>query len=180
LAIDENWKRWLKKTIYFAYKNAHFFEESFPLIEQILTYECSTLHEFNSNSIIQICNHLNIRTVISTNHIAYLEMEHELELKYDRQIDEYYDNIPERKIRRIINICNNEHAQTYHNAINGMTLYKRDDFIPYLIDIKFIKTGPIEYRQFNDSFIRNLSIIDVLMHRGKAETRVLLNRYEII
>jgi hypothetical protein len=180
LSINGKWKQSFIRTIYFSYKKAPFFDETFPIIESILKKDFVTLHEFNSQSILQICNHLNMKTVISTNHEAYRGMESEIQEKYSKGINEAYDNVLERKTMRIISICKKEQASTYHNTINGENLYRHSDFIPYDINLKFIEPNPIDYKQFNGCFCPNLSIIDVLMHCGKNKTQYLLDNYKII
>ena len=59
-------------------------------------------------------------------------------------------------------------------------LYSKDEFKEYGIDLYFIKMDNIEYKQFSNEFIPNLSIIDVLMHNGKEGTKELLNRYTLV
>ena len=56
----------------------------------------------------------------------------------------------------------------------------KEEFKEYGIDLYFIKMDNIEYKQFSNEFIPNLSIIDVLMHNGKEGTKELLNKYTLV
>ena len=68
----------------------------------------------------------------------------------------------------------------YINAIGGQELYDKDVFLDSGIELKFIKTLPYEYKQFNNEFVPNLSIIDILMFNSKEEVNLLLNKYELV
>ena len=48
------------------------------------------------------------------------------------------------------------------------------------IDLLFLKPGPVAYRQFNESFVDNLSIIDVLMFNAPEKVKRLLLHYELL
>ena len=48
------------------------------------------------------------------------------------------------------------------------------------IELKFLKSNVIEYKQFEDEFIPWLSIIDVLMFNSKNEVKNLLNEYTLV
>jgi hypothetical protein len=179
----EKWKSNILKKIFFAYKRAAFFEETMPLLGQLFAAEYANLHEYNSASIIKICSHLGISTTISSDHSSYVEMENELSKSFDlfhNNLVESAENMLDKKTARVITICKIEGASTYCNPINGTTLYKNDDFVKEEIELGFIKKHEFRYKQFNNSFTPNLSIIDVLMHCGKERTKQLLEEYEIL
>ena len=48
------------------------------------------------------------------------------------------------------------------------------------IDLKFIKSENILYQQFKNEFKPWLSIIDVIMFNSVEDTRMLLNKFELI
>ncbi len=52
-----------------------------------------------------------------------------------------------------------------------MELYSKENFAEYGIRLQFIKSLPIEYKQFNNEFVTWLSIIDVLMFNSKEEKK---------
>jgi hypothetical protein len=177
------WRENLLNKLFYGYKNAVFFDETFPLLCQLIAYEDDRLHAFNCNSIIQICMHLEMTTTITFEHSYYLEMENVLcrtfALEY-KNVMETSSNMPDKKTARIINICKHEGATDYYNAIGGTELYKKSDFAAAGNTLSFIKTNAFTYTQFNCSFMPNLSIIDVLMHCGKAKTKCLLEEYTLI
>jgi hypothetical protein len=53
-------------------------------------------------------------------------------------------------------------------------------FLQNGIDLKFIKTKNIEYKQFDTDFVPDLSIIDVMMFNSPEEIRKLLNQFELV
>lgn len=48
------------------------------------------------------------------------------------------------------------------------------------IELKFLKMNDIIYKQFNNEFQRNLSIIDVLMFNSKEKVCEMLQQYTVI
>ena len=80
---------------------------------------------------------------------------------------------------KVIEICKLLGASEYLNAIGGQRLYSYENFSKNLIELNFLKTGKIEYRQFNHQFVPNLSIIDVMMFNSKEEIKKLLNCYTV-
>ena len=81
---------------------------------------------------------------------------------------------------KVIDICKSTGASIYINSIGGMDLYNKITFAQNNINLNFIKTGNIKYQQFNNNFIPNLSIIDVLMFNGFNGTSELLKQFEIL
>ena len=85
-----------------------------------------------------------------------------------------------RAQNRIIEINKQLHSSVYINAIGGQELYNYEDFKKEGIELKFIKMKDIEYKQFDNVFIPNLSMIDVLMFNSKNQIQIMLNNYELI
>ena len=80
---------------------------------------------------------------------------------------------------KVLQICKILGATEYYNAIGGKELYSVEVFGKYGIDIKFLKTESIEYKQFDNEFIPNLSIIDVLMFNSSEEVMKMLDLYTL-
>ena len=76
-------------------------------------------------------------------------------------------------------LCKSENANIYINAIGGKELYCKEVFANENIELKFIKSKEIVYKQFENTFIPWLSIIDVMMFNSKDEIRKMLNEYEL-
>lgn len=151
----------LIKTIECAYKKAPCFDQIFPLIKNIIEYENKNLARFIGNSIIQIAGYLNLKT----------------KFIYSSEIEK---NSSLRAQEKIIHICEILGAKYYYNAIGGMELYNTMDFEKKGIELKFLKTNLVEYKQFNNEFIPYLSILDVIMFNSPTEINKMLDNYELI
>jgi len=173
LDSERSWKAPLLKTIYFAYKNARFFDETFPVLEKFIQTPAQSIHEYNATILRGICAHLGIQTKIVSDNQSYREIERELNQIYCDSIEQP-DNLPEKKTMRIVRICRQEGAATYFNPINGAALYQKAEFQKYGIDLTFVERGNVLYQQFYAEFTPDLSIIDVLMHAGREQTIELL------
>jgi hypothetical protein len=81
---------------------------------------------------------------------------------------------------KILAICNALGADSYTNAIGGQQLYFEEDFASQGVDLKFIKSHDIRYRQFGAKFVSWLSIVDVLMFNSVTDIRRFLDAYDLI
>jgi hypothetical protein len=151
----------LLKTFEMAYKKAHFFEEVFLLVKQIFDYNDKNLAKFIGNSIIRIAAYLGLKT----------------EFIYSSEIEK--NNLLKAQ-EKVIHICSILRATEYFNAIGGMELYNKADFEINNIKLRFLKTLPIEYKQFNSPFVLNLSILDVMMFNSLEKIKQMLDSYEVI
>ena len=159
--VSEDYTK-LLKTIQTAYQKAPHFSSVFPLVEQIFEYKNKNLAKFVGNSISEIANYLRFDT----------------ELIYSSDIQEKNSLLKAQD--KILNICKVIGATEYINAIGGIELYSKDRFVECNIQLSFLKTQPIEYKQFNHLFVPNLSILDVLMFNSVEETNELLEKFELL
>ena len=81
---------------------------------------------------------------------------------------------------RVIDICKRLKADTYINAIGGRALYTQDKFNRNGLELGFIKTNEIEYKQFDNVFVPGLSILDVMMFNSQEATSAMLNEFTIL
>ena len=81
---------------------------------------------------------------------------------------------------KVLSLCKAKNADVYINSIGGVELYDKTIFKQNGIELNFIKSNPIKYKQFNNEFIPWLSIIDVLMFNSKEEIKKYLNEYTLI
>ena len=181
---SQKWGEKLLKTIFLNYKKVSDFDEIFPLLETILSRKYDFLSELNVLSIKTIAEFLSIGTVIEYDNSKYISLEDNL-LLVDQQNYSPFQYLektqPIKKVARVIAICKAEGATSFINAIGGQSLYSQEEFAKYGIDLKFVQTDlDLRYNQFAHGFASNLSIIDVLMHNGKAGTKQLLNAYTLI
>ena len=77
-------------------------------------------------------------------------------------------------------ICKKLKGSSYINSIGGIDLYRKLDFKEIGIDLFFLKTKNIEYKQFQNDFVPFLSIIDVLMFNDKKSIQLYLNEFELV
>ena len=127
-----------------AYARAPYFEQTLPLLEQIVRYGDTNLFRYIHHSLMQSCSHLGIATDIRIS--SDIAIDHELKGQ-----------------DKVLALCHASGANTYVNAIGGVELYSRDDFKTRGIELTFIKSNPFEYTQFASPFTPWLSIIDVMM-----------------
>lgn len=157
------WSRKTTMTIQQNYKKAPYFNEGFELFNEVLKFnnDIISIAELNYLSIKKIAEYLDIKTkIIKTSTI--------------------YNNSDLKAQERIIDICKKENATTYINPIGGIDLYDKLDFKNANIDLFFIKTDAIEYKQFSEDFVPWLSILDVLMFNSVEEMKIMLNKYTLL
>ena len=119
------------------------------------------LFNFIFNSIKIINEYLEIKTKMILS--SSLNIDHSLKSKH-----------------KVIAICKEMNATTYINAIGGVNLYDKDEFLENKIFLNFIKSNSLNYKQFDNEFIPWLSIIDLMMFNSKNRVIELVNSYSII
>lgn len=157
----DKWKTDLLKTISSSYKKAPFYQDVYPLIEKIISFDELNLALYIQNSLQNLCAYLNLNTKLIMS-------------------SEIVKNNDLRGENKIIDICLQLGATQYINAIGGIELYTQENFQVKNIDLKFIKSENILYQQFKNEFKPWLSIIDVIMFNSVEDTRMLLNKFELI
>jgi hypothetical protein len=151
----------LLRQIEAAYRKAPYFSIAMPLIEQCLQYEEQNLFKFIFHSLLLIRDYLEI----STKFIVSSEVKVEPHFKGQE---------------RVIAICTTLNANHYVNAIGGVGLYTKSTFALQGITLSFIKSKPLIYQQFSNTFVPNLSIIDVIMFNSSHTIQTYLEAYELI
>ena len=144
-----------------SYKKAPYFDSSIALVVECIKYDNLNLFDFIYNSVRVLCKHLDIDTqIVKSSDIA---INHSLKSQ-----------------DKVIAICKARKATTYINAIGGQKLYTKSEFKEQGIDLAFIKTNPIQYKQFNEEFKPWLSIIDLIMFNSKEDLNKHINNYNLI
>lgn len=144
-----------------AYSKAPYIKEVMPIIEKIIMYDDDNLFSYTLNSIKEICNYLNINTVIAIS--SAIDIDHSL-----------------KGSEKVKAICKALDTNIYINAIGGMSLYNKENFSENGLELKFIKTKEIQYHQFDNEFVPWLSIIDVIMFNNKEEIKKMLEGFELV
>lgn len=157
----------LKRNLFQSYRGALNFEEAYELVEEILSFQNDNVAYFNMNANYKIAEYLGIKTKITCTDI----------IEENVFGEDFYRLNHENKV---IHICNYFNEDSYVNAINGISLYHKENFLAKGIELGFIKMDEFVYPQFNGQFVPNLSIIDVIMHNQVKDVKKLLNRYHII
>lgn len=162
IRVKDNSKK-LIKTIEQNYSRAPFFDQAFPVIQEILRFssDMPLISEIASFSIYKISKYLGLKTdfVFSSKN--------------------YPETLNHGQVDRLISICRTENAENYINLLGGKEIYSKQVFKEQSISLFFIKMKKIQYDQRNKEFIPNLSIIDVVMYNSKLQTLNLLNNYEL-
>lgn len=145
-----------------AYQKAPFFNDIFPLLEKVFRYEAENLFSFIFHSLhstaehLQIADNLIVSSAVPANH----------QLKGQD---------------RVIAICKALDATEYINSEGGIDLYSRAAFSQQDIELKFLKSRPLEYQQNSGPFLPRLSIIDVLMFNPRESvTRLIQEHFDYL
>lgn len=144
-----------------SYNKSPFFEDVFPVIEKIINNNEKNLSKFILKSLLDINSYIGIKTPI------YVSSE----IKKNNEL---------KSQDRVLDICKNTNTTTYINPIGGTLLYDKNQFSQNKVDLFFIKTKEIKYKQFNNEFIPSLSIIDVMMFNSRKKINEILNQYDLL
>ncbi len=157
--VGNNTKK-LLKSIDQTYKKAPEYENVFPLTQNILENSEKNLAKFLGYSIQKIADYLDIDTKII----------YSSDLKKDNEL---------KAQDKVLDICKRLEASHYINTIGGKDLYNKETFKTKGIELNFITTELIEYKQYKNEFVPYLSIIDILMFNSKKDIQHMLNNYTL-
>jgi hypothetical protein len=143
------------------YAKAPHFESTFVLVEKLLPQPDRNLFDLLLHSLVSVCQHLNILTKIQVS--STIAADHSLKGQ-----------------DRVLDLCRAMQADTYINAIGGTALYSERDFANAGMDLRFIRSAPIEYPQFDAPFVPWLSIVDVLMFNPVSRVQEFLVQRDLV
>lgn len=155
------WRDKLVKMVETTYRKAPYYGEIFPLVEDVLFYEADNLADFLAYQLKVLSRFMGITTVFIVT-------------------SRCYENNDLSGQQRVLDICKREGAITYINPQGGQALYHQESFAEDGMDLKFLLTSAIRYKQFGTLHVPWLSIIDVLMFNSKSQLHTLLNKYELV
>ncbi|MDC7999271.1 WbqC family protein [Gilvibacter sediminis] len=159
----ETWRQKFLKTVEQAYAKAPYFDPVFQLITNVLASEnLNDIGTMATASLKEVASYLN------------------LDINWKQSSIDFTHNKDAERTERLISIANVLGAKTYINSPGGRSLYKQADFAQHDVSLKFIDSSTVSYKQFDNDFTPNLSIIDVLMFNSKEETRAHLNKYKLV
>lgn len=142
----------LLRKIKFSYSNAPFFDDVFPIVENVLHTESSYIADLAMQSIRKTSSYLNLETTFKIS-------------------SEEYSNIDLGRAERLIDICKQEKITTYINPTGGKELYSKEEFQKEGVTLQFIEPSLKKYKQFDNNFVPGLSIIDVMMFNSPEKIR---------
>jgi WbqC-like protein family len=161
VTYEIEWKTKIFKTIKQSYQKAPYYSAVFSIIESVFNIEEQYISKMAMNSIRQVALYLGLHTDLKDSSVSYANS------KLNGQA-------------RVLDICQQEMATQYINPIGGKELYSKDGFKIKGVELAFIKSKSIQYKQIKNNFMPNLSIIDVLMFNSPSEVRELLQQYELL
>lgn len=151
----------LFNTLRINYSRAPYYKKVLPMLQRIILNPEISLSTYLENSLKDISGYLGIKTRFI--------------LSSEIPIKKEYGS--EKRVIEIVKILNGE---IYINAINGQKLYSKDRFLKEELKLLFIEQKGIKYKQLKNTFIPNLSIIDVLMFNSKNKVKKILNEYKLV
>lgn len=160
IADDEKSIEKLKKTIEYTYLKAPYFNTIKELIFDLII-PSEKICTLNINLINRICAYLEIDTKI------YISSEIEKDISLSGE-------------KRIINLCKLLEGTQYINAIGGVDLYSKKEFLDHEITLSFLKLNELSYYQGTQDFLPNLSIIDPLMWNSIGNLKKMLQSYTLL
>jgi hypothetical protein len=149
-----------------AYRHAPFYKAVFPIVRECFLYSNhQNLFDFIFHSLYIMkrilgieCEFIVFSTLCSENEVLQ-------KLKGEE---------------KVIEICKSVNTTHYVNPIGGQKLYHKDRFAENGIKLSFLQSANIEYKQFDNDFYPNLSIIDFLMFNGVDAVKRALSEYHLI
>lgn len=157
--VDRGWRSKILRTIQQSYAKAPCYTEVYRLMEEIINHPTTMLDDFLFNGIKSITEYMHLGTDIE-------------------RTSRIYRNAHLKGDLRILDICRQEQATAYVNAIGGMELYDREIFKEQGIRLSFLRSRPVAYSQGGD-FVPWLSILDVLMFNEPGAVQRLLEEREL-
>ncbi|MDD2608885.1 MAG: WbqC family protein [Giesbergeria sp.] len=149
-----------KRQLYSSYSKAPNFKDAIQLVEQVLDESNNNVAHKNASSITTIFD--------------YLGIEKKFSFSSDLIISEEI-----RGQNRVIEICKLKSAIKYINSPGGKSLYNKKIFSDNYIELSFIESEEISYKQKGSEFTPNLSMIDMLMWCDKASILKYLSNYNL-
>lgn len=154
------WRGKFIATIRQAYARAPFRDTVLEVVEQVLPPGPTTLQATLLNGLRHVQAYIGATSVLIPS-------------------SQPYGNAQLGGTDRVLDICKYEGASTYVNAIGGKTLYDKANFKAHGIDLFFLRSRPIEYRQGKHNFVPNLSILDVMMWNAPEQIKEWLGEYDL-
>ena len=149
-------------TIKQAYKKAPFLTDVFPMIESIFLSGNDSIATLAASSVESVSKYLEINVDFKYTSVSFSHTK------------------GQERSMRLINITKELGSDSYINPKGGDVLYDKENFMSHGVTLEFLSPQIRPYNQFNDDFVPNLSIIDVLMFNSPEQAKILLEQYELV
>ena len=149
-------------TVKQAYSKAPFFKDVFPIIESVFNSGSDNISALATSSVESVSKYL------------------EIKVDFRFSSESFSHTRGQEKSIRLTNITKELGFSTYINPSGGKNIYSKKYFESLGVKLEILETEDLSYAQFNDNFIPNLSIIDVIMLNSKENCNKLLTKYGII
>lgn len=162
--LADTWIKEKKKIlnkIFESYRKSSNFKIVSEVIEKCILFEDHNLFNFILNSLNVVKEYLEIKTPLIIS--STIPIDHSL--KGDK---------------KVIEIVKSRKAENYINSIGGIELYNKEEFKKEGINLNFLKSTNFIYKQYDNTFVPWLSIIDVMMFNSKEEIKKYLESYYTI
>lgn len=159
--LSDPFKKKFLTQLYQSYSKAPFYEDVIPLLENFLSKRYPSIADLAINSILLVYDYLDL----------------DISWKISSQLAQS-NKILDRS-DRLISLIKSLGYSDYINPIGGSDLYSKEYFRNEGIRLQFLSSKPIEYTQFNNPFISNLSIIDVLMFNQPSKVKDFFKSYSL-
>lgn len=162
LAIDQTFtKKWFAQ-LENAYKKAPYFKTVFELIQCIHGGEHASISDYAIESIKSIYHYLG----------------KDLNCAKSSLLSPHTQGMD--KADRLIQITLDLGYQNYVNAIGGTELYDKPYFAEKGVELSFVKSREVIYKQFDHSFVPWLSIIDVMMFNDPRAILEMMREFDLV
>lgn len=162
VSFNDKWLLKFSRTLAQNYSKAPYFDEVYQLVQRVFEKKSLTISELAISSVIEVLSYLMIDTKVLVSS----------------------KNFPETKgmdrADRLIEITKKVGGKVYINPSGGKDLYFNDYFSESALDLKFIDSISCNYPQFDNDFVSNLSIIDVLMFNSAEDAKKILSLYKLV
>ncbi|MCZ2126839.1 MAG: WbqC family protein [Anaerolineales bacterium] len=162
LAINDSWKKKFQQTMRQAYGKAPYFSQVESLVCDAFAQDYDSVSDLAIRSVVNVYQYLNLPFNYVKSSVCSPET---------KGIG---------KAERLIAIAKQQGYHSYVNAAGGKALYDKEFFRNHGIELGFIESASVQYKQFSNPFVPSLSIIDVLMFNDPKSVQTLLKSYAII
>jgi hypothetical protein len=162
LAIDKKWTSNFYAQLTHAYKKAPYLEDVMDLVTSIIEGQYKTIAELAIASVTGVYDYLGSSFDYLVSSTSFAQ---------SRGIS---------RADRLIQITKELGYRAYVNAPGGKELYSKEYFREQGIELSFIESKQIEYKQISGAFVPKLSIIDILMFNEKERIQDYFSAYSLV